>query len=153
MASLQEECAHELMDVVPLVTRFLRKEMRRNRAENLSIPQFRALYFLRRNPGTPLIDLAEHLGLTPPSTSKLIDILLNRGLLVRESCPDDRRRIAMHLTAKGGQSLDQVDQATLKRVIAQIDALSPAQIETITQAMQIIRNTFKETEISPTRMP
>jgi hypothetical protein len=41
-----ELCAQEVMETVPLVMRFIRKEMRSRRAPSLSVPQLRVLTFL-----------------------------------------------------------------------------------------------------------
>jgi DNA-binding MarR family transcriptional regulator len=67
MTTNQEDCARELLDVVPLVTRSIRREIRQHRAEGLSVPQFRTLLFLRRNPGASLIDVADHFAGRRPS--------------------------------------------------------------------------------------
>ena len=148
MSSTQEDCARELLEVVPLVTRSIRKELRQHRTEGLSVPQFRTLLFLRRNPGTSLVDIANHLGLTPPSTSKMVDGLLGRNLLSRQNCESDRRRIAMKLTEKGEESLDYAIDATLESLTKKISSLLPEQVETLSRAMQILRGAFPETEIS-----
>lgn len=143
---MQEDCARELLEVVPLVTRAIRKELRQHRTEELSVPQFRTLFFLRRNPGASLVDVANHLGLTPPSTSKMVDGLLSRNLLTRQNCENDRRRIAMKLTKKGEKSLDYAVEATLESLTKKINSFLPEQIETLSHALQILREAFPETE-------
>ena len=55
-------------------------------AADLSVPQFRTLLFLRRHPGASLSEVAEHIGLTLPSISKMIDRLEARDLLARLAC-------------------------------------------------------------------
>ena len=45
------ECAALLMDVVPLVMRRIRMEMRSQRMPSLSVPQLRALIYLYRKRG------------------------------------------------------------------------------------------------------
>ena len=146
MSSIQENCARELLDVVPLVTRSIRKEIRQHRTQGLSVPQFRTLLFVRRNPGTSLIDIANYLGLTPPTTSKMVDGLLGHELLTRQNCENDRRRIAMNLTDKGEESLDYAIDATIKSLTMRISSLSPDQVETLNRAMQILREAFPEAE-------
>src|SRR5215472_3469611 len=96
-----EACAAQIMETVPLVMRTLRTEMRRRRPADLSVPQFRALAFVRRHPGASLSEVAEHLGLTLPATSTLIDHLVARELVRRAPNPDNRRRLVLTLTADG----------------------------------------------------
>ena len=79
-----EECVREVLEVIPIVMRSLRRQFRSHRGNDLSIPQYRALMFLQRNPGASL-SIADYLGITPPSTSKLIDGLVERGFIDRQS--------------------------------------------------------------------
>jgi len=137
-----EECAREILDVVPMVMRSIRNEMRSHRVAGLSVPQFRAMLFLRRHPGISLIDVANHLGLTPPSTSKLIDGLVARELVIRQGSSHDRRRIELHLSDKGQQSLDTADRATRDKLVARIDSLTPAERETVQQSLQLLKVAF-----------
>ena len=46
-----EECASLVMEVVPVVMRFLRGEMRRQVGLRLSVPQFRTLAYVHRHCG------------------------------------------------------------------------------------------------------
>ncbi len=43
------------MEAVPLVMRFIRADMRAINATDMSVPQFRTLAFLDRNPGASLL--------------------------------------------------------------------------------------------------
>jgi len=142
MGSSPEECARELMDVIPMVMHSIRSEMRSHRVAGLSVPQFRAMFYLRRHPGTPLVNVAEHLGLTPPSTSKLIDGLVARELVLRQGSGHDRRRIALKLSAKGEQSLDVTDRATQDNLLAKIKVLTPAEREGLVQSLRLLKVAF-----------
>jgi DNA-binding MarR family transcriptional regulator len=101
MSVLPEEAALDILETIPLVMRVLRAEMRRHRQPGLSVPQFRTLAFLHNQPGAALNTLAEHLGLTPASTSKLVDGLVGRNLVERRESVKDRRRVMLSLTQQG----------------------------------------------------
>src|SRR5512142_2783 len=100
-----DECAAMVVEIVPLVMRTIRAEMRGHRSPDLSVPQFRTLLFLRRQPGASVSDVAGHIGLTLPSVSKMIDRLVTRDLVTRHSAPEDRRRICLDLTPLGMSTL------------------------------------------------
>ncbi len=137
-----EECAREMLDVVPLVMRAIRAEMRSHRAPDLSVPQFRALLYLQRHPGASLSAVSDHLGLTPPSTSKLVDGLVARGLVARQLSPTDRRRIMLMVTPPGAavlQTASEATQAHLAQALARLDEGSRA---TVLEAMQALRALF-----------
>ncbi len=100
-----QEAAHQLLEVIPVVMKEIRSEMRSRRSPDLTVPQFRALSFVNRNVGSSLLEVANHLGLTPPSTSRLVDGLIYRNMMTREDHPYDRRRVKLTVTHLGEQDL------------------------------------------------
>lgn len=137
-----DECARELLEVVPLIMRAIRSEMRSHRPADLSVPQFRTLNFLDHHEGASLSDVAEHIGLTLPSMSALIDGLVARQLAIRQVSPTDRRRVILAPTARGKTTLEAVRQSTQARLAEVLAALSPSQRATIVQAMEILQPIF-----------
>ena len=133
------ECAKLVMEVAPLVMRAIRAEMRRHRTSDLSIPQFRTLAFLSHHEGASLSAVAEHIGLTLPSMSKMIDGLVARSLVKREMHPDDRRRVTLTLTAHGKSLFKSAHSATQACLAEQMATLSASDRATVAQAMRILR--------------
>jgi DNA-binding MarR family transcriptional regulator len=137
-----EQVAKELMVVMPQVMRTIRLEMRRNRMHNLSVPQFRTLAIVERCPQVSLVELAEQLGLTAPSTCTLIDGLAERGLVERNEVVGDRRRIAISLTEKGLDWLECSRRATEASLAAELKGLSITDLEQVHQAIRVLRPIF-----------
>ena len=137
-----DACAKELLDVVPVVMRFIRTEMRSHRTPGLSVPQFRALMYVHRNKGVSLMSVSEHLGLTPPTTSILVDRLTRRALLRRAASPKDRRRITLALTANGIKAMETTLRETQCRLAFVLEGLAPAEMRTVTQSMSFLRRIF-----------
>jgi DNA-binding MarR family transcriptional regulator len=142
MMSSADECAHEVLDVVPLLMRTIRAELRQRRAADLSVPQYRAMLFVNRRPAASLSEVAEHLGLTPPSTSTLIDGLVERGLVLREACTSDRRRITLSLSAEGCAMVEATYRDTCSRLAEVFTDVPAAERELIVQALQALRRAF-----------
>src|SRR5258708_37015420 len=88
-----DDCARELLEVVPPVMRVIRTEMRSKTAPELSVPQFRVLSYLNRNAGGSLSEGADHIGLTRPALPGLSDGLGTRQLAAPQPGADDRRRL------------------------------------------------------------
>lgn len=137
-----EECAGAVFDTVPLVMRAIRAEMRSHRSPDLSVPQFRALLYVSRHAGTSLSDVADHIGLTLPSTSKLIDRLVGRELVTRTHAPHDRRRMTLRITPTGQAVLDAAAQATQARLMEQMAAFSADECAVVTEAMRLLHRVF-----------
>ena len=137
-----EECARQLLDTTPQIMRFIRAEMRSHRGHDLSVPQFRTLTFINRNPEVSLSNLANHLGLTLPSTSKLVDGLVNQKLITRRESKEDRRRLTLVLTKSGEDILRVARGATqdyLKNILGE---LSADELSAVIHAMNLLHPLF-----------
>jgi DNA-binding MarR family transcriptional regulator len=138
-----EDCARHVLEVVPLVVRTLRATMRRHRGANLSVPQFRSLGFLSRQPGASLSAVAEHVGLTLPSMSKMIDGLVARRLVERAISTQDRRQVTLALSPLGRATLRTARARTQAHVAEMLGALSETQRATVIRAMEALRPVFE----------
>lgn len=144
-----EALAAELMEVAPLVMREIRAMMRRNRSAGLTVPQFRALVFVRRRPNCSLTAVAEHLGLSTPATSRMIDTLVASGYIEREPSPTDRRFVTLRLSEQGERVQMAARSAALVQVVARLSPLTAEQRACIASAIEPLRNAFTS-EVSET---
>jgi len=71
--------------------------------------QWVVLFRLRAHEGLSQVDLAEVLELQPISLVRLLDRLVEQGLVERRHDPRDRRANRLHLTAAGRQLVDDLD--------------------------------------------
>jgi MarR family transcriptional regulator for hemolysin len=142
MAKLIDTCAHELMDTAPQIMQLIRMEMRRGRGSDISIPQFRSLAFIQRNPDSSLSNLAEHLGLTLPSASKLVDGLVKNKLVTRQESAVDRRCLTLVLTQAGASIVNSSRAGAQANLAKKLGRISDNDLEIICQAMQLLRPIF-----------
>jgi long-chain acyl-CoA synthetase len=85
---------------------------------DLTLPQYRVLGVLAEG-SNAASGLADRLAVRPPSITALVDGLAARGLVHRKHEEDDRRRIALRLTAEG------------ERIVAEADLLVDAYLASI----------------------
>lgn len=135
-------CADEVLACIPAVMRFIRREMRGHRGERLSVPQFRALIFARLHEGASLSALAEHLGLSLPTASRMADQLVRRGLLERRPGTADRRRVALRLTRRGARVYEDARRATRAAIARELDALADAERRLVGGALRVLGRVF-----------
>jgi DNA-binding MarR family transcriptional regulator len=140
--SRTDECAHEIIDAVPLVMRIIRNRLREHGAVEMSIPHFRTLLFLYKNDGASLSDVAEHIGLSLPAMSTLADGLVSDGLMLRQENRNDRRRVTLSLTSLGRTKLDSAYKATRVQLAKSLRRLSSSECAMIIAALRILRSTF-----------
>ena len=139
-----DECAREVLDVVPLAMRAIRKQLRKHGTHLLSVPQFRTLSFISRNKGASLSEVADHIGLTLPSMSALVDGLVTRNFVIRRTHQDDRRRMNLTLTERGETTLQSARKATQEYLKERVSRLSEAERGAVVRGMRILRQVFLE---------
>ena len=150
MPTSPDVCAQEILEVVPSIMRNIRTEMRHHRAADLSVPQFRTLAFVDRGDKPSLSDVAEHIGLTLPSMSKIVDGLVARKLVTRETHSTDRRRLVLALTRSGQTALETSRKATRACLAENLAMLSDAERANIVRALETLRPLFSgKKEVSP----
>ena len=130
------------MDVIPLIMRSIRSEMRGHRAPELSVPQYRALAFAGIHQGTTLNNLANHLGLMPPAASKIVEGLVSSGLLERQANQEDRRRLSLGLTVQGELKLETAKKIASESLAEIFASVSKADCEKISATLQQLRTLF-----------
>jgi MarR family transcriptional regulator, transcriptional regulator for hemolysin len=81
----------------------------RAKARGTTRAQWIVLFRLRQQEGLSQVDLAEVLELQPISLVRLLDRLVEHGLLERRPDPRDRRANRLFLTPSGRQLVDDLD--------------------------------------------
>ena len=137
-----EESARKLLEVVPIIMQDIRSEMRRRRLLDLTVPQFRVLAFVNRNEGSSLWEVASHVGLTPPSTSRLVDGLIARGLMARNDHPADRRRVWLTVTGHGLAILEASTKGTVSYLADKLSGMDADTREVVDKAVEALRTVF-----------
>jgi DNA-binding MarR family transcriptional regulator len=136
------DCASLLMEVVPVIMRYIRNEMRSHRTQSMSVPQFRTLVFINRNNGCSVSDIANNIGLTLPSASKIVDALVKRKLISRTMSSQDRRYSILKLTKLGRTTFAKAKDAAEASLAEKMAILLPDQKAIIAEAMQSLRPIF-----------
>jgi len=148
VTAVADECARMVMDTVPAVMRRIREMMRHHGPPSLSIPQFRALGFLDRNPGACLSELSDHLGIARPTASTIVGRLVQRHLVVRTDDPQERRRIVLRLTPDGAQLLRQARSATRAWIATLLTDFSEESLQHMAAGLTLMGGAFKAREAS-----
>lgn len=119
------------------------KVARRLRAEKsdaeLSDGQFSVLSVLDRcGPLTPRA-LAEHERVQPPSITRTLSGLLDRGLIDRTEVPSDRRQAIVRLTETGAMAVKETRRRRDAWLARRLDGLDPKEQAVLAEASEILR--------------
>jgi DNA-binding MarR family transcriptional regulator len=135
-------CAEEILNALPQVMWFIRREMRRNRTRGLSIPQFRTLVLIDDQPTASLSTVAEHLGASLPTASRIVSGLVGKGLIARDTCTEDRRQCSLRLTATGRAALNAGRRATQERLAGKLASVGERERAVLVDAMKTLDAVF-----------
>lgn len=138
-----EECARQLIDTIPTVMTFIRRQMRSSSPAELSVAQLRTLYFISRHDRPSLSAASDFIGLSLPAMSRLVDALVRAELVTRTSCPKDRRHIRLGVTPLGQSALDVALKGTRDRVTREVSSLTGEQRQTLNSALELLRSIFE----------
>lgn len=142
LAPSSDGCARELLAGVPSVMRFIRCQMRGHREAGLTVPQFRALVFVSHTDDSSISAMAEHLGLSVPAASRMVDLLVRRGLMERQASLGDRRCVSLSLTPQGKATFRTALRATQVALARRFKTLSAQERYVVGGAMQILSRLF-----------
>lgn len=129
-----------LLEAHQRLTRLLDSDLQRT--DGISLQTFEVLLRIRRSPEGRLTmtDLAGEVALSTGGVTRLADRLAQDGLLERQACPADRRRVHLVLTPLGETVLDGAMehhvQAVDEHVLSRIDPDDRAVFERVLDVLR-----------------
>src|SRR5258706_16124572 len=105
-------------------------------------PNFPPLCSATPAAGLSLSAVGDFTGLPLPAMSRLVDGLVEKRLLSRKPCDEDRRHVRLSLTAKGEATLREARELAQAHVAEALAQMSADQRATVASAMHILRNVF-----------
>ena len=94
-------------------------------------------------------DLGRRLGLDKSWTSRAIEALVQEGLLVKESAPEDRRTVVISLSEAGKRRAEELDSTLNEQAEQIIDRIPPKQRPGIYESLRLLRDALRaETDAS-----
>ncbi|MEU0007912.1 MarR family transcriptional regulator [Streptomyces sp. NPDC006314] len=101
-----------------------------------STSQVRVLLVLEQHDGINLRTLADSLGTTPPSASRLCDRLESTGFLEREPGAADRREVRLRLSGSGRSFLADLRARREREVRAVLAAMPPVKRKALLEGLE-----------------
>ena len=127
--------AKELLAVLPLFSRIMAVELRKETGDDTTMAQFRVLAYLAEQPLT-MSDIARRRHVSFQSAGELVQGFVERGWVVRKPDPTDRRQSLLHLTEDGLAKYERAQSHMLERLASFMDQLDEDEKTTIQQALQ-----------------
>jgi DNA-binding MarR family transcriptional regulator len=131
-----------LLDAVALVEM---PRLRLRHATGLTMPQFRALRYLREAPRTQS-ELVELIDLSPAGVSRAVDRLQDLGLVIASRREEDRRIVEVSLTDAGLLALEDVSPLRDTMVERAVEGIGPERRARIARALRELVAAVTSTE-------
>jgi DNA-binding MarR family transcriptional regulator len=107
---------------------------------DISRSQFEALIAVSQFPRLDQISLARAFGIDRSTTAQVVDVLEDRGLVVRQVHPTDRRKRMLELTGAGEAALATVAAAARRAEPRLLYPLDDAEVEVLVRALNVLAN-------------
>ena len=146
IASTGMPCAEAMLETVPVLVRTIRQHMRNRNVREMALVEFRAMAFVARTRGATLSSLAEHIGLSMPTMSRIVESLVQHRLLERTTARNDRRCMSLTLTAKGRQIYEAARSDTHRYLATRLATLDRRQRQSVTESLRLLRELFAAAE-------
>lgn len=121
------------LEALPRLMCQLRSELAAS-GSGLTIAQFRCLKMAQRG-RVSLGELADANGVTPPAMSKMVDGLVEAGLLERRAAAADRRRLELVVTPAGRRRIDAVGDRLRAHLAQRLEGLPAAELASLERAL------------------
>lgn len=138
-----QACTADILDVVPGVMNALRASMRRHIGEGLSVPQYRCLGYIGRNPAVSVSEVADFLGVTLPTASAMVDRLVKAGYVLTATSTADRRRCELRTTAAGRALVERIRADGRADLAESLAEASPEELAQVRQGLAVLKAYFR----------
>ncbi len=109
---------------------------------DLTPAQFDVIASLGNTNGMSMGDLGEKTLITKGTLTGVIDRLIQKQLVARETPPDNRRSVIVQLTAKGQEIFEQVFPVHIAHIKERFEKLDPSELELLKVLLSRLRQAF-----------
>ena len=116
---------------------------------DLTPTQFYALHWSNSADGKTLGEVSERLLCTPSNVTRVVDLLVRRGLLSRERDSEDRRVVRVYRTPAGQKLYEEVSRTYIDSILERIGALSDKEHVTLQELLGTLKSSLESQLAEP----
>lgn len=111
--------------------------------KDLSMQQFNTVLMVSRHEPVSITELAQLLGVSPPSASNMVDRLVEKAILVREPCPEDRRKVVIFVSPDMVEEIHHVEESVLGLFIDLVERVGPETSRKWCEVLAAVKETIQ----------
>jgi len=119
---------------------------------DITMRQYRAIMFLGEGPAS-MSKLANSIGASLPSTTGLVDRLVQRGVVSRHEAPHDRRLVMCELTPKGREVIDALQESDRSVFGTLFAGLTLGELQVVREATDLLARAVGTHQPAPEASP
>jgi DNA-binding MarR family transcriptional regulator len=125
-------------------TTHLESERKDSHEAELSLPQLHTVHVLHEHGPVTVSELAAVLGVSPPSASVMVDRLVEKGVLSRESSREDRRKVLVSVSSEALQRIEMMEETILQSFVDLVEKIGPKTAGMWCQVLKKVREVQEE---------
>ena len=140
-----QQTVEKFWEFFPPVWHTVRAHIRHEATENfnITVSQFHILRRIRQGVDS-VSKLAEAKHTSRPAVSRVVDVLVNKGLVARTQNPADRRNVQLSLTEEGADLMENLFSNTRDWMAEKLNVLSEDELAAIMTAGDALQQAFSE---------
>ncbi len=111
---------------------------------NLTIAQLKSLFFIDFEGSTNFRKLAAALRVTPPDVTRIVDRLVEQGMVSRRENPEDRRMLLLQTTEKGKALLGRLRENRMTHMHHILAQLETEELAALTQGLAALARAIQQ---------
>ena len=143
MSSDPQQTVEKFWEFFPPVWHTVRAHIHHEATENfdITVGQFHILRRIRQGADS-VSKLADDKHTSRPAVSRVVEVLVNKGLVARTQNPADRRNVQLSLTEEGATLMENLFNNTRQWMIEKLTVLSEDEFEAILVAGDALKRAF-----------
>ena len=89
-------------------------------------------------------ELSDTLGVSPPSTTVMVDKLVEKGILTRSHSEKDRRKVFVEISPQAVGVMVDVENAILESFVELVEKIGPETAEKWSEVLEAVRPILEE---------
>ncbi len=131
------------MEIAPQLMRRMRQNVIEASVGSLTLPQYRILANINRGLNS-IGAIANHHGVAQPSMSKMINLMVDRGLIVRKTSALDKRQSVLTFSKQGQVLFYKVREKAQKKISQNLLELNDDDLQKLAKSFEQIRQVLEK---------
>ena len=111
---------------------------------DLTAAQLHTMIMVNMRGKLSMNELSDMLGVSPPSTSVMVDKLVEKGILKRSQGDEDRRKVFVEISPRSVSIMTEVENAILQSFVELVEKIGPETAQKWDEVLEVVRPILEE---------